>query len=120
MAAAYPEILLDTAAYLAMALERGGIAPDQADEAAFGAAEELRQHWGGRYLYIPKGDQYDVDKVHAEAFEAWKAGATVNDIAAAHGWSTRWTRQVLQEVRKARRQRATGSPLFPEMETEAS
>lgn len=119
MPAAYPEILLDTAAYLAMALERHGLAADVADEAAFKAAEELRQHWGGRYLYIPKGDQYDVAEEHARAFEAWKAGATVEQIATERGWSTRWTRAVLQAVRKARRQRATGAALFPEMEEPA-
>jgi Mor family transcriptional regulator len=119
MAAQYPEILLDTAAHVALVLERLGIEPEKADEVGFSVGEYLRKHWGGRYLYFAKGDLYDVKQEHAEAYEAWLAGAKVEDIATARGWSTRWTRAVLQEVRKARRQRTTSNPLFPELDPEA-
>lgn len=65
----YPDILADLADQVALKLSEAGIAPEQAADIGFSAAEHVREHWSGQSIYLPKGAQYDFSRRDLEILD---------------------------------------------------
>lgn len=65
---AYPELLADLADQIATRLVALGVVKEQAAEVGMETAENIRTHWSGHPIYIPKGSAYDFSRRDLEIF----------------------------------------------------
>ena len=112
MGVQYPEVLMDAAASLAHELERRGISPEVAGDAAFAAVEHLRAQWGGADIYIPKAAVLDLAPKHQLVYEHWKAGDDYLKLMREFGYTVQWVRQIIRAARLARSQKVAAPMLL--------
>jgi Mor family transcriptional regulator len=108
----YPEVLMDAAATLAQELERRGMAPEMASDAAFAAVEGLRARWGGADVYIPKAEHIELGPKHQQIYERWRAGEDYFQIKKDFDYSIQWIRQIVRTARLARSQKVLAPQLL--------
>jgi len=108
----YPEVLMDAAASLAQELEKRGLPPEMASDAAFAAVEALRSRWGGADVYIPKAEHIELGPRHAQIYERWKASEDYFQIKKDFDYSIQWLRQIIRTARLLRAQKVTAPQLL--------
>jgi Mor family transcriptional regulator len=110
----YPEILLDLAACVALALERAGIGKDKAADIAFEAAEHVRRCWHGMPVYIPGAAHLDLAPKYQKIYERWVAGEPVESLAREYSYSVQWIRVVVRSARLDKSHKVECKALFDE------
>jgi len=68
----YPEILQELRDTMTDTLEKQGIEPDKAKEAAYEVAEILRINWGGMQIYICKALEYRLSERDLKIWHEFK------------------------------------------------
>lgn len=112
----YPELLEELGAHLGEALIRAGMGPERAAEVAFGCVEFVRKEWGGRTIYVPQAEGVDLDARNQEIYQRYLQHWPIPKLAKEYDRSEMRIRQILHQVRLARRQPAQEGGLFPEFE----
>lgn len=112
--AEYPELLEELGGILGDALVRHGLKKDQAADIAWDAVENVRKAWGGRPVYIPKGELFELAGRDQEIYELYRQLWPYLALAKKYDRTEMRIRQIIKRVSMARRQQVEPQgTLFP-------
>ncbi len=111
----YPELLEELGGHLGEVLKAKGLEAERAAELAFDCVEYVRKEWGGRTVYIPQAESVELAGRNQEIYQRWRFEFwQVSRLAREYDLSEMRIRQILHQVRAARRQPVQPGGLFPE------
>ena len=113
--AEYPELLEELGGILGDALVRQGLKKDLAAEIAWDAVESVRKAWGGRPVYIPKAELFELAGRDQEIYELYRFQLwPYLALAKKYDRTEMRIRQIIKRVKLARRQQVEPQgTLFP-------
>lgn len=95
-----PELLSDLALHTREILvANGSIDSDSAETLAWAVADRIAEHWGGQYLYIPRGCSLSVEREHLEIYNDFN-GHNHAELAQKYRKSVVWIYSVVKRVKK--------------------
>jgi Mor family transcriptional regulator len=94
----YPELLIDLATTIGEALEKTGVPPERAADAAFAATEHVRKRWSGQHLYLPKGIHYELSNRDREIWAEFD-GHNHSALARKHDLTSMRIYQIIKRLR---------------------
>lgn len=114
----YPELLRDMAGIVERQLLQGGVEAQLAAAIAMNVVEEVREHFGGQMLYMPKGELWQRRRVW-QAMWADFNGRNHDELAKKFGMNVVGVYRVLAIMRAEHRKRVQGD-MFSTTQEESS
>lgn len=103
----YPELLRDMAAIVERKLAEAGLEAARAAAIAMNVIEEVRDHFGGQMLYMPKGQQFDRRRIWQAMWQEFD-GRNHAQLADKFGMNVVGVYRVLAIMRAEHRKRVQG------------
>jgi len=108
----YPEVLSDLREQIAVALtKRTELSGVEVSSASQIVIEELRHHWGGQQIYVPKGLGFQLESRDLQIYREFN-GQNLNELARKYDLTVKRLRQIVKEVRRQQAERRQ-IPMFP-------
>ncbi len=76
----YPELLMDIAEQVALALKTHLPNEDEAKRVGFEVAEHIRHHHAGEMIYFPRGRKFEANRLHDDIWQKF-TGRNVPELA---------------------------------------